>query len=125
MMARCVQKDGPHQLEPAPKQVLKYNGTRLFTVTTIAASSRFGGTRTVMVTSSFDRAREVIETNEGDIFETSYRLAVIDTIVDGWLYHTSNARYWYMWVGSVGEGGYQPIEEPGEYNGIVSVGGVG
>lgn len=82
----------------------------IFTVTTIAPSQRYGGTRTPMVCSSFDVAREYIENNIGDLYEYSYSLAVIEIIVVDHLYNGDiKDSYWYKWIDKIG---YQAIETP-------------
>lgn len=91
-----LKEEGHIQLE-IPDNVQKHNGRRLYTVTTIASSARYGGTRTVVVCSTFERAKEIVESNEGDIFEMSYYLVVIEAVVADWLYVAIDEQYWYVW----------------------------
>ncbi len=90
-------------------------GQRLYTVTTMAASARYGGTRTVAVCSTFEHAKEMVEKNQGDINETSYDFAIIEAVAVDWLYYILNESYWYVWEGDHETGGYQPIEIPEAY----------
>jgi hypothetical protein len=95
---------------------------RLYTVTTIASSARYGGTRTVAVCTSFERAREMVEENVGDIFELSYRLAVIEGLIADHLYGgLDHEQYWYVWKGDQ-DGSYKPIEVPAAYENVVGIG---
>jgi hypothetical protein len=80
---------------------------RLYTVTTIAKSESYGGTRTVVVCDSFERSVEIVTTNEGDIYENSYELAVIEAILPNVLYDYQEEEYWYRW-----DDGYKPIQKP-------------
>lgn len=119
-----VLKNEDHAQEELPEDVRKYDGRRLYTVTTIASSVRYGGTRTVVVCSTFERAKEIVDANEGDIFEMSYYLVVIEAVVADWLYHTLDEQYWYVWEpGEDGQNGhYVPIEQPAAYVGTVGFG---
>lgn len=115
----CVPKPCTHSQLPAPEGVSK----RLYTVTTIAASARYGGTRTPVVCDDFEVAREIVERNAGDIFETSYRLAVIEAVVPNQLYGgTLDEQYWYRWDGPYETGRYVPVERPSAYEGTVGFG---
>jgi hypothetical protein len=127
MVEACVFKSGEHVQLPATQEVIDRGGVRLYTVTTIASSERFGGTRTVTVCDKFEQAKEIIENNHGDIYECSYSLAVIDTFVAGWLYHYLDEQYWYRWVRDADGvyGSYKAIERPVEYYNITAVGGIG
>lgn len=118
-----IVKKGRHrQLKPSA-QIVKHGGVRLYTITTIASSVRYGGTRTVVVCSTFRRAKEIVETNEGDIYEYSYRLAVIEATVADWLYGGfTNEQYWYVWEGTSEDGSYVPIERPKAYENISNFG---
>jgi hypothetical protein len=88
---------------------------RLYTVTTIAPSARFGGERTPVICDSFERAQEIVERNEGDIWECSYHLVVIEAVIPNWLYGSSyaNERYWYRYNTDAER--YEPIETPERY----------
>lgn len=113
---------GEHVQAPPTEELISNNGKRLYSVVTIAASNRYGGTRTVTVC-DFDRAREIVETNEGDIWECSYRLALIEGFVAGWLYYHLGEEYWYVWKQQEGEDGrYVPIEKPEAYREYIGFG---
>jgi hypothetical protein len=93
----------------------------VFAVTTIARSERFGGTRTPAVCMSFERAREIVETNEGDIWECSYMLCVIEAVIPDQLYGTNgDYQYWYFW--DMKEHRYVPIETPERYQNMFGFG---
>lgn len=103
---------GPHE-EVEPRT------DKLFVVTTLAASPRFGGYRTVVVCRTFARAREIVETNEGDIYEYSYQLVVIEGTLADCLYGgCCDEQYWYVWR----EGRYVPIERPGAFAQVIGFG---
>jgi hypothetical protein len=97
-------------------------GPRLYTVTTIAPSNRFGGTRTPVICNNFERAREIVEENEGDIWECSYYLAVIEAVIPNYLYGSSyiHERYWYRYNTDTER--YEPIEMPERYENIYGFG---
>ena len=115
ILKTCVKKSEPHQR--------KSYDNNLYTVTTIAASSWFGGQRTPIICTSYDRATEVVLENEGDIFEASYMLAVIEGIQPNILYgNVIGEQYWYMWEGPYHDGKYVPIEIPEEYKNILGFG---
>lgn len=121
----AVIKDG-HRQAPRSEEVEKHHGQRLYMVTTLARSARFGGKRTVAVCSTFEAAQEIVEKNQGDIFECSYHLAVIEGIVADWLYGGDlDERYWYVWEGTSSDGAYVPIEEPEAFANHGNIGGVG
>jgi len=119
----CVTKANGHTQKLASAQFLKYEleGTtrRLYSVTTIAPSLKYGGFRTPVICDSFEKAKEIVEGNHGDIFELSYRLVVIEALAANWLYGHLREAYWYRWEGSAAEGGYRPIEVPPAYKGVV------
>jgi hypothetical protein len=125
VLETCVFRSVGHAQKPASDAVVQHQGKRLYTVTAIASSARFGGTRIVTVCDTFERAKEIIETNEGDIFECSYSLVVIDTVVAGWLYFNLDEQYWYLWVGSVHDGSYKAINRPKAYENTIGIGGIG
>jgi hypothetical protein len=121
----AVVKDGHRQMPPTDA-VVEHKGVRLYMVTTIASQPRYGGTRTVVMCSSFERAKEIVERNEGDIFECSYSLAVIEATVADWLYGGClQEQYWYVWKGDSRDGAYVPIEQPEAYANVFNIGGVG
>lgn len=124
IVCSVVLKDEDHVQEELPEAVRKHDGRRFYTVTTIASSARYGGTRTVVVCSTFERAKEIVESNEGDIFEMSYYLVVIEAVVADWLYVAIDEQYWYVWEpGENGKDGrYLPIERPAAYVGTCGFG---
>lgn len=121
IVASVVFKDG-HEQKPA-RAIFSGSGfTRLYTVTTIAASERFGGTRTVVVCRTFGRAKEIVEENVGDIFERTYRLVVIEAVAADRLYDFLDEDYWYAWEGDYETGRYRPIDKPEAYRNIFGFG---
>jgi hypothetical protein len=126
MVKACTRKPGGHVQQPPPADFVAQGGKRLYTVTTIAASIAYGGTRTVVVCDSFERAKEIVETNEGDIWESSYMLAVIEPVAVNWLYHYFDERYWYRWSSknssTARPGAYEAIETPPGYEEVTGFG---
>lgn len=117
----CKPKPEGHIQRRAEEEFVRQGGVRLYTVTTIAASAAYGGTRTVVVCDSFDRAREIVEKNEGDIWESSYMLAVIEPVAVNWLYHYFEGEvYWYRY--DVEKERYEVVEIPPGYENIVGFG---
>lgn len=110
IVSSCVFLPKRQRQKPLPDQYRKVK--RAYTVTTIAASVRYGGTRTVAVCSSLNHARKMVERNYGDIYEASYRLAVIEAIGLNCLYTHLCETYWYKWDGSYQKGRYRPIKTP-------------
>ena len=96
------------------------NRRHLFAITTIAKSDKFGGTRTPVVCTTLARAKEIIETNEGDIWESSYMLAVIEAVVPDHLYDYTHESYWYRW--DLEKKCYEAIECPPEYKNTMGFG---
>lgn len=100
--------------------------TTLYTVTTIARDLAHGGTRTPVICTSLERAKEIVETNEGDIFETSYRYVVIESLVADVLYPQGATeeylQIWYEWSGSYKEGRYVPCDVPKKYKRVMGFG---
>jgi hypothetical protein len=115
ILAACVLKPEGHTQKAGARN-------RLYTVTTIAATESYGGTRCIVVCDSFERAKKIVETNEGDIFETTYWLAVIEAIIPNYLYHYEDERYWYLWKGTREEGQYLPIHGPKAYENTIGFG---
>ena len=99
----------------------------LYSVTTIVPgwpseiSKRYGGKRTPVICTSLRRAKQIVENNEGDIFETTYGYAVIDKVLPNVLYSFSGSvkegykEWWYEWEGTHREGKYVPCSKPTEY----------
>ena len=93
----------------------------LWSVTTIARSPLYGGTRCVAVCRSFERAVEIVETNEGDIWETTYKLAVIEGVEPDRLYPTSSdLQFWFVWNRESRT--YVPIRVPAAYEFTFGIG---
>lgn len=126
IVAGCVRLRGRHKQKPKPTGKHVGRAKRLYTVTTLAASSRFGGRRTVAIYDSFDQAVELVTGNHGDIYEYSYKLCVIEGVLCNRLYGTLNEAYWFKWYGTVSKDswehsrydGYKAIRTPKEYEGI-------
>lgn len=112
ILRTVVLKPGGHVPAPLPEKVAKHGGKRLYAVTTIASSARYGGTCTPVVCDDFEIANKIVLENQGDIWEHSYMLVVIEATVCNWLYsNIFEEQYWYMWQ----DGGYKPIECPEVY----------
>lgn len=114
ILSSCAKKPSGHQV--------KRTSTRTwYTVTTLAASELYGGTRTVAIFDGFAKANEFVLANTGDIWETTYMLCVIEATVPNSLYGQSWAgaerqrpAYWYRWYGN-DDGSYLPIHAPAVY----------
>ena len=122
ILKSCVKKNTPH-IKLEKDQFCKF----VYTVTTIARSAKYGGQRTPIVCSSFEFANEVVSENIGDIWETSYQLAVIESVIIDCLYGSSDGnKYWYIWEKNgdddTYDGQYVPIEEPEEFKNIYGFG---
>jgi len=88
-----------------------------FTITTISSGPQYGGTRTPVVCSSFERAQEYVLENAMDMWEHSYMFAVITAIPLDYFYPTMISRangvdyvldYWFKW--DLEEGRYRPVD---------------
>lgn len=101
-------------LDAHPMKEVDRSG-RLYTITTIARSPKYGGERTPVICSTLDWARKIVETNNGDIYEYSYMLVVIEGLRPDELYSASDVdeRYWYCWDRE--QRCYRPIETPDMY----------
>jgi hypothetical protein len=118
LLTKCVWKEGRHKKQPLPKHFRKVR--RLYTVTTITSSQRFGGVRTPAICTTFKLARDFVERNAGDLFECSYSLAVIEAVAADTLYTYLDEVYWYMWEPSEDPeytGRYREIEVPPGFEG--------
>lgn len=106
-LRECVVKKA-HKQKPIPAG---WDG-RWYAITTLAKNKRCGGTRTVAICATFERAREIVEKNEGDIWELSYNLVVIEAVLPDALYggSPSDETYWYRWERKARR--YNPIETP-------------
>lgn len=109
------------------------DAVRLYSVTTIAASRRYGGTRTVMICDSFDRAHEGLTKGAYFWWEHSYAFAVIEAIYANTPYggHNPRDQYWFRFnwdksapPGEYPDGRYEAIEKPAhfEHHGEFAVG---
>lgn len=115
----CVWKTESHKEHHI--EDIKLGQVRLYGVTTIAASPRFGRTRTPVVCTTFERACFIVEQNEGDIWESSYMLVVIEAFASDELYSQfSGEMYWYKWDPVAGR--YRPIEIPAAYENAMGFG---
>lgn len=122
MVKSCKAKEKGHRQKPIPTSWGKHKVERLYTVTTMAASARYGGKRTVGV---FDwkTANHIVKKNAGDIYEFSYKLVVIEGVIKNYLYAgLLNEAYWFKWFGDAETGGYKPIEVPEPMIGICNHG---
>ena len=83
-----------------------------------------GGSRTFGWYPSLRKAREAIETNDGDMHEYSYKYAVIEKTADGvhagW--RQGAKEYWYEWMGKDEDGQFEPREKPEELKMVVGWG---
>jgi len=116
-----LKPEGHKKMDPPLKPELP----RLYAVTTIACSERFGGTRTPVICTTFEKAAEIVEKNIGDIYECSYRLVVIEAVAPDRLYMNLQEQYWYVWVFSgkdIHAGAYKAIESPETYKNIMGWG---
>jgi len=101
---------------------------RLYVITTIASLPMYGGERTPGICLSFERAREIVENNEGDIFECSYALVVVESVLADCVYGSGliKERYWWVWhdvTDHQGDDGcYRAIEEPARFNDTIGFG---
>jgi hypothetical protein len=124
-IANAVVK-APHQQKAMPAEYA--NEKRLYTITTICYGENFTSTRCVGVCSDFNRVVQIVEDNEGDLFECAYRLVCVETILDNCIYgNLLSEKYWWVWdqdeEGADGiEGKYVPIQEPSEFKNIVGWG---
>jgi hypothetical protein len=101
------------------------NCVRLYAINTLCYSERNNITRCVAMCSEWKRAIEIVESNEGDIFEYACGLVVIEPTIDNAVYgHIGGEVYWYMWQGlpDVDGSGYRAIETPEEYKNIIGWG---
>jgi hypothetical protein len=119
-LAACVVKpDGHEKPRVRPWNTEAYP---LYSITTIAKNAKFGGSRTVCICDGFSRAKEIVETNEGDIWEHSYMLVVIEQFDANVLYGGLGEHpvFWYRW--SVEDARYEAIETPTSYRDVTGFG---
>jgi len=75
---------------------------------------KYGGSRCFGWVSSFKQANEIVENNDCDLHEYSYKYAVIEKTADGPHAGFGQGRkeWWYKWEGSHETGAFEPIEKP-------------
>ena len=96
---------------------------KLYTVTTIWEKKGTLMSKSCLAACvTLDRAKDIIENNEGDIFETVYNLAVIEIIESDTLYSYGKERWWYQWEGDLKTGKYISIECPERYKNVSGFG---
>jgi len=84
--------------------------------------------RCVAICTTLEYAKEIVENNYGDIWETIYDLVVIEEKRADYLYAgCGNEQWWYEWKGArgwdgVGTKGYVPCERPEKYEHICGFG---
>lgn len=116
-LAATVLKPGGHVRTPTTESAGSPCG---FTVTTIASSARFGGTRTVVIADSFEEAVKALTESGGYFWEHSYMLAVVESFLMNQAYGGFvRERYWFRFetgerdeAGRFADGRYVAIEEP-------------
>lgn len=88
---------------------------RIYTVTTLHFSDQMYGRspRTVAWYPSLETAQQSVVDNWGDIWETTYRYAVIEELEPG-LYPRVVAEHWYEWI----EDRYRPCAKPTQLEGV-------
>jgi hypothetical protein len=102
----------------------------LYTVTTLErdypqrGKGKRGDLRTPVICTTLERARDIVESNSMDIYETSYTYAVIESVVADEIYPHAEPYVvlWYKWEGSYEEGRYVPIEAPEAFERVVGWG---
>ena len=96
----------------------------LYLVTTIVSGwpeseLKRNGSRKVAICSKFERAKEIVEKNEGDIWETDFYYAVITKVQADVVYGGFPVQeWWYNWVGGK-LGGYIETQKPLEYEKVI------
>jgi hypothetical protein len=92
------------------------NLPQIYTVTTLHLKEQeFGASRTVAWYPDLEDAIKCVIENWGDIFETSYTYALIETLSPG-LYPRVVQERWFEWR----EDGYKRCERPEPLHGVVS-----
>jgi hypothetical protein len=101
------------------RRVFDVAAARLYAVTTIAKSVRYGGTCTPVVCTTFEKAKKIVEQNIGDLWEHSFDLVVIEVFAPDRVYGALlDEQYWYCWR----DDHYQAIEWPEAYRGTIGWG---
>lgn len=117
-----------HVQVPLPSEYATRAVQRIYTVTTISAGPRYGGTRTPGMFLDFDDAVRTVLENVGDIYEGSYQLCVIEASVPGVYSTLIGEEYWFVWHGPWGQepdvpdGGYKPCNKPSAWANMVAFG---
>src|SRR3954465_11454148 len=84
---------------------------KMFTVTTHPGKLAFSGDRNVALCTTLERAKEIVETNELDIFEGDYIYAVIEDVYADCMYGgVDRQQWWYRW--NTATTNYLPCETP-------------
>jgi len=100
----------------------------VYSVTTIAKDAAHGGQRTVAVCDTWERAADIIRANEGDVWETTYHFAVIESTELNVLYGGFGERtqWWFCWDaapdGDLMNGSYVPCESPSLFDRVQGFG---
>jgi hypothetical protein len=107
-----IDKPSGHEIEW--KKRPRTCGAVLYAITTVAS---FLPRPCVAICNTFERAKEIVERNEGDIFEYAYSLVVIEAVEADRLNGTTGLleQYWYVWRGTPEDGSYRPIHCPEAY----------
>lgn len=98
------------------------NKTVLYSVTTIVHDGSSGGSdkRTPAICVSLRRAKQIVEANEGDIWEGLYKFVVIEAVTADVVYGFHDELYWYAW--DLEKKCYTAIECPENYRTTVRFG---
>lgn len=98
----------------------------LYTITTVARKDEFGGTRCWAVTSTWEKAKDLVEKAGDYLWEYSAQFCVIEPVVPDDLGAYLIDSYWYLWTFGPGEkdgpGRYLPIETPEVFRGYLAWG---
>jgi hypothetical protein len=90
----------------------------LYAITTLALDN--ADRRTPAVCSSLERAKEIVESNEGDIHESYYDTVVIETFLADKVYGYTLETVWYQWNPSGKK--YLLIDCPENYKSVCGFG---
>ena len=82
----------------------------IFLITTISTTNKkFSYSRTVGYFKDLNKAKEIVENNCYDLFETFYDYAVIEEVPEG-IYPLYENQVWYKW--NLKENKYEECERP-------------
>ena len=82
----------------------------IFLITTISTTNnKFSCSRTVGYFKDLNKAKEIVENNCYDLFETFYGYAVIEEVPEG-IYPLYENQVWYKW--NLKENKYEECERP-------------